>query len=71
MTQLDDAPWIKQTELFGPDDEEDIPVVCPVCGEQEVEDFWIDINDNICGCSECMKRKDAYQWTVEHREIHE
>ena len=69
--EVPDAPWIREAEMYGPDDAEDIPVICPACGAREVEDFWFDVAGNICGCSECMRRKDAYQWTMEHREIHE
>lgn len=71
MTDLLDAPWVRQAETYGIPDGEDIPVTCPMCGAEEPEDFWFDRDDNLCGCSECMKRKDAYQWTVDHRGIHE
>ena len=68
---LQDAPWIKQAEVYGMPDAEDIPVICPMCGNSDTESFWFDINDDICGCDKCMKRKDAYEWTLKHREIHE
>lgn len=68
MTELLDAPRIREAETYGIPDIEDAPVKCPVCGNPDVEDFWIDINDNICGCNDCMKRKDAFKWMMEHRQ---
>lgn len=71
MTELKDAPWIVEAETYGMPDAEDIPVICPMCGNSDTESFWFDINDDICGCDKCMKRKDAYEWTLKHRETHE
>lgn len=69
--EVPDAPWIREAEMYGPDDTEDILVICPSCGVRDPDDFYFDRCGNICGCSECMARRDAYEWTVEHREIHE
>ena len=60
--ELPDAPWIREAEIFGPPGDEEITYSCPVCGADEPEDFYFDRGGDICGCSECMKRKDAYEY---------
>lgn len=67
MTQLDDAPWIKQTELFGPDEEEEIEYSCPVCGVSQPESFVFDRSGDIVGCNCCCHFKDAYEFMAEKR----
>ena len=40
---------------------------CPVCG-WEAEEFYFDINDNICGCDRCISRRDAMEYMAEKEE---
>lgn len=67
MTQLADAPWIKQTELFGPDEEEEIEYSCPVCGESQPETFVFDRSGDIVGCNCCCHFKNAYEFMAQKR----
>lgn len=64
MTEVMDAPWIREAELFGPDEPEDFN--CPICGEENPEDFYIDKDGELLGCSACVKRVDAYDYYVRH-----
>lgn len=67
MTQLDDAPWVKQTELFGPDEEEEIEYSCPVCGEERPEDLCFNNYGEIIGCNCCCHFKNAYEFMAQKR----
>ena len=40
---------------------------CPVCG-WEAEEFYFDINDNICGCDQCISKRDAVEYMAEKEE---
>ena len=65
MTQIPDAPWIRDAEQNGmPSPEE---VYCPECGE-ECETIYIDPSGYCCGCDKCLKAKDAWEWAEEQRE---
>lgn len=66
---LPDAPWIREAEKYGPPMAEEISFRCPVCGADEPEDFVFDRDGDICGCSECTRRRDAYEYVIEHREL--
>lgn len=37
-------------------------VVCPVCGEEDPEDFYLYPSGEILGCSECIRCVDAYDY---------
>lgn len=39
---------------------DDTPV-CPVC-HQECEEIFFDINDDVCGCDNCIRSRDAWEW---------
>ena len=65
MTDLADAPWIREAETYGPDCAEDIKYSCPVCGADEPEDFFFDLQDNIIGCSCCCRHRDAYEYMAQ------
>ena len=65
MTDLPDAPWIREAETWGPDCAEEIHYSCPVCGADEPEDFFFDSSGEICGCDRCLKRRDAYEYMAE------
>lgn len=69
--EVPDAPWIREAETYGLPDVGEIEFSCPVCGSEQPEDFVFDRRGDIIGCSCCTHRKDAYEWTLEHREIHE
>ena len=54
MTQIPDAPWIRDAETNGmPFDEK--PVVCPACGAED-PDYLYRADGEIIGCSECVER---------------
>lgn len=57
MTNLPDAPWIREAELFGMPDAPD--VWCPICNEENPEDFYVDDSGEIVGCSCCLHRRDS------------
>lgn len=60
MTNIPDAPWIRDAELNGFGD--DIPTVhCPVCGE-ECEEIYTYKDGYVAGCEHCIEHQDAYQW---------
>ena len=66
---LPDAPWIREAETYGMPEPEDVNYYCPVCGAEQPEDFYFDRDGDICGCCDCMKRRDAYEYVIEHREM--
>lgn len=38
--------------------------ICPVCGA-ETNDFFMDENNNIVGCTDCIRLIDAWEYTAE------
>ena len=53
MTQIPDAPWVREAEMFG---EPDYPEpICPICGA-EAEYAYYDSEDNLLGCDNCITR---------------
>lgn len=60
LTNLPDAPWIRDAELNGIDAPD--PVKCPVCGE-ECDTIYVnkDSHDAL-GCRKCIHFMDAYDW---------
>jgi len=41
--------------------------VCPICGAEDVDEFYLH-DGEIVGCSECIRCKDAYDYTADHME---
>lgn len=59
---LRDNPIIENMKLTGyPDDKEPKYPRCPVCGE-ETDTFYLDANNEIVGCSECIHKIDAWDF---------
>ena len=65
MIDLPDAPWIRDAEINGMPEAETI--YCPVCGAEDPEDYFLDEYDQVIGCDCCIKRKDAYDWTMDRK----
>lgn len=65
MIDINDAPWIREAETYGPDCAEEIEYSCPVCGADEPEDFVFDCAGEIIGCNCCVHRRDAYKYMAE------
>ena len=65
MNDLPDAPWIRDAEINGMPDAED--VYCPVCGEENPE-YLVEQGGDIVGCECCCKRIDPWDWKDSHRE---
>ena len=59
MTQIPDAPWIRDAEINGMPDGDD--VYCPVCGAENPETIYLQ-GGEILGCDECVKRVDGYDY---------
>ncbi len=64
MIDLPDAPWIRETELHGMPEADDIN--CPVCGAENPEFFYLDGFD-VIGCNDCVKRCDPFSWVAEQK----
>ena len=43
-------------------------VICPVCGEP-CEEYFFDINNEICGCENCIHSRDAFEWKGEQDQL--
>lgn len=65
LTNLPDAPWIRDAELNGPPEPD--PVYCPVCGE-DCSEIYFDKCGNVVGCDYCISRQDAGEWAAEEAE---
>jgi len=65
LTNLPDAPWIRDAELNGPPEPD--PVYCPVCGE-DCSEIYFDKGGNVVGCDYCISRQDAGEWAAEEAE---
>lgn len=61
MMQIPDAPWIRDAELNGYPSADDDNTDCPCCGK-EAEIYYLDKDDNIIGCDECIRFVDAFEW---------
>ena len=64
MFDVPDAPWIRDAENNG------VPQLdwcCPVCGEENPEEFYVD-GSIVVGCSKCLRRVDAWEWTQDNSE---
>ena len=58
MTQLADAPWIREAQLYGMPEGRN--VYCPCCHEENPEWFYTDCGD-VVGCSECIDWEDPFK----------
>ena len=62
---LPDAPDIARAERTGLRPHElpfeDEAVKCPICG-QICETIYKDVDEDCCGCENCVKRMDAYEY---------
>lgn len=65
MTDLLDAPWIRQAEMFGPEEAEEINYSCPICGEEQPEDLCFNNYGEIIGCNCCCRFRDAYEYMAQ------
>ena len=67
MEQIPDAPWIREAETYGyPPDYS--PILCPECGE-ECDVIYMDDNNNVLGCDQCIRAVDADTWRQNYGEI--
>lgn len=41
---------------------------CPVCDSADYEELYFNIDDKICGCSDCISRRNAYDYFYEQYE---
>ena len=68
MEHVPDAPYIREAEMYGyPADD---PVKCPICG-RECEEIYLDEDDSVVGCDECIRRKDSWEWAETNRQMEE
>ena len=67
MIDINDAPWIREAETYGPDCAEEIEYSCPVCGAEEPEDFVFDCAGEIIGCNCCCHFGDAYAYMAQRK----
>lgn len=56
MTQIPDAPWVRDAELYGAQDYPE--PVCPICGKEATWAYY-DSDGNLLGCDCCITRKSA------------
>ena len=64
MNQLPDAPWIRDAELNGFDDEP--TVECPVCAWINCKYIYVSKSDwEPVGCEHCIVELDAHEWLRE------
>ena len=66
MTNLPDAPWIRDAELNGVP--EDPPVICPVCGAECEEIYETREYGEVLGCDQCILIRNAYDWKAQMEE---
>lgn len=59
MYDVPDAPWIRDAEINGMPEGDD--VYCPVCGEENPETFYVQEGD-VVGCDCCCKKIDPWDW---------
>lgn len=64
MTQIPDAPWIREAEMNGAPSPE--PVECPICGA-ECETIYRDRYGTVFGCDICIEEQDAGEWSEEEK----
>ena len=42
--------------------------ICPVC-KGDCNEFYFDVNGDICGCDRCVHTRDAWEYTAEQNEL--
>lgn len=42
--------------------------ICPVCGSEEPEDFYV-LDGDIIGCTDCVERIDPWDWAEQKGEL--
>ena len=68
MMDLPDAPWIREAEMYGPPGvAEEINYCCPVCGEEQPEDFCFNNYGEIIGCNCCCRFRNAYEYMADKK----
>lgn len=67
MADIKNAPYIRDAELFGMDDDKEFDWVCPVCGALCPEDVYIQEGE-VVGCSDCIRCKDGAEWAADNME---
>lgn len=67
MTQIPDAPWIREAERYGmPPYDDDPDPICPCCGHAA---NYIYLKDGeAIGCDLCLDVMDADDWAYEQKE---
>jgi len=53
MSTVPDAPWIREAEIDGWGTE-DLPIICPVCGQECERIYFIKGNRETIGCENCI-----------------
>lgn len=64
LTNLPDAPWIRDAELNGIDAPD--PVKCPVCGGECERIYFYKGNRDALGCDICIDWMDSYDWQEQY-----
>ena len=67
MSQLPDAPWIREAEMYGYPPYDVPDVHCPICGK-ECDTIYKDKFGDEVGCENCIVVEDAYEWDEEKKE---
>lgn len=60
MIDVPDAPWIREAEIFGMPEGEN--VYCPACNEENPEWYVVDDYGSVIGCSDCLGRIDPREF---------
>lgn len=63
MTQIPDAPYIREAETFGMPEGDN--VYCPICGEENPEYFFVQAGE-VLGCSCCISREDPFDYVGQY-----
>lgn len=42
---------------------------CPICESTDYEELYFNLDDKICGCSECISVRNAYDYFYEKHEL--
>ena len=69
VMDLPDAPDIARAERTGlrPGEKYCDDVICPICG-MECYTIYKDIDNDVCGCENCIRRMDANEWESEAKD---
>lgn len=61
MTQIPDAPWIRNAADMSCPVPDKVPV-CPVCLSSEPERIYVSREGDALGCENCVDSMDAWDW---------